>query len=312
MLMIRKFNGNNFMKGQITQQLSQFVNDGVIQFEKGEKRNTCIIIVDESKIDTTNLKYMYKKLIPEEREVKEAKATNLTLFTKEDLLRFNEALLGRGMPVEVDGVGYNKADYGACSNYYNGLSDAQLADLAKRLVKYTETQLGVDKATMKETAEALAEQIGEYDRTDGISIDVRDTWTLISFRYNEEFVNIIKEQKRRQYEPKSKQWVVPNEDVVTVLRALEEAGADVANAIDYYKSVYQPPAIKPKTKVLVKYKDEKVLLKFDYNKEIVERVKSIEYKDRQWNPQHKFWSIEPRHLEVLQKDLENIANFKQI
>ena len=67
--MIRKFNGNNVMKGQITWQLNMFVKTGAIKFEKGAKRNTCIIIVDESKIDTMNLKYMYKKLIPVSREI---------------------------------------------------------------------------------------------------------------------------------------------------------------------------------------------------------------------------------------------------
>jgi hypothetical protein len=68
--MIRKFNGNHTMKGNISWQLASFVNDGTIQFEKGLKRNTCIIVVNESKIDQTNLKYMYNKLIPVEREIK--------------------------------------------------------------------------------------------------------------------------------------------------------------------------------------------------------------------------------------------------
>ena len=67
--MIRKFNGNNYMKGQISWQLSPFVNSGAIKFEKGAKRNTCIIIVDESKIDPVELKYMYDKLVPVSREI---------------------------------------------------------------------------------------------------------------------------------------------------------------------------------------------------------------------------------------------------
>lgn len=70
--MIRKFNGNNVMKGKISWQLSTFVRLGAITFEKGAKRNTCIIIVDESKIDKQNLDYMYKYLVSEGREIKGA------------------------------------------------------------------------------------------------------------------------------------------------------------------------------------------------------------------------------------------------
>jgi hypothetical protein len=66
--MIRKFNGNNFMVGRIGMQLPNFIGNG-ITFEKGAKRNTFIVTVDESKIDITNLKYMYNKLIPVEREI---------------------------------------------------------------------------------------------------------------------------------------------------------------------------------------------------------------------------------------------------
>jgi hypothetical protein len=66
--MVRKFNGNNFMKGRIEWQLATFIGNG-ITFEKGTKRNTCIIVVDESKIDTTNLKYLCGTLIPKGREI---------------------------------------------------------------------------------------------------------------------------------------------------------------------------------------------------------------------------------------------------
>lgn len=84
--MIRKFNGNNFMKGRISMQFMQFVNDGTIQFEKGKNRNTCIITVDESKIDPINLKYMYNKLIPIEREIIEEVFDSE--ITNEDVLEY--------------------------------------------------------------------------------------------------------------------------------------------------------------------------------------------------------------------------------
>lgn len=70
--MIRKFNGNNYMKGRISWQLEKYVDNGAIKFEDGAKRNTCIIIVDESQMDTRSIRYMYNKLIPIGREIKGA------------------------------------------------------------------------------------------------------------------------------------------------------------------------------------------------------------------------------------------------
>lgn len=62
--MIRRFKGNNAIKGRIIWQMKMFVNNGAIKFENGEKRNTCIIIIDESKIPQRELNYLYTKLIP--------------------------------------------------------------------------------------------------------------------------------------------------------------------------------------------------------------------------------------------------------
>lgn len=68
---IRRFNANNAMKGKITWQMGELATNGAITFEKGAKRNTCIVTVDESKVDTMNLKYLYGALLPESREIKE-------------------------------------------------------------------------------------------------------------------------------------------------------------------------------------------------------------------------------------------------
>lgn len=157
-------------------------------------------------------------------------------FTKEELLQFNEFLLGRGKPVQQDGIGYNKADFGACKTYYNGLSDSQYADLAKRLVKYSKTQLKVDKQKMEETAKELSAIADVHKRSYGVSIASKDSGTLISFRYNNKFIEVIKSQPIRKYDKETQCWVVPNHKLIDALRALEKVGADVHNAITYATS----------------------------------------------------------------------------
>jgi hypothetical protein len=248
-----------------------------------------------------------------QQKLKERCSMEKTIVSVEDLLKFNEMMLGRGMPVTEDGVGYNKADYGACANYFYGLSDAQVADLAKRLVKYSNTQLNVDKKIMKDTYEHYASLIEGERREDGVSIDITENGTMIGFRYNEVFVDVIKAQPKRQFDAENKQWIVPNDRVIPVLNELYTVGADVKNALRY---AMQNPLITEhqveKVDILTKFDGDFVLLKFNYNKDIVETIKQIDYKDRSWNSKFKFWSIKQEHLDKLKKVLNEIANFKTV
>lgn len=236
------------------------------------------------------------------------------VFSVDELLSMNVMMLGRGMPTQDDGMGYNKADYGACSKYYDGLSDAQVADLAKRLVKYSNTQLDVDKELMKETAKHYQSLVEcDADRRDGISISITDEGTLISFSYNEKFVEVIKAQPVRKYDANTKQWIVPNDRVIPVLNALWTAGADVSNALKYasnHKLIQK--AIENKTEILTTFGENEVYIKFDYNKDIVAEIKKIDKSARKWNPQHKYWAINNSQFKPLMKALNSIASFKAI
>lgn len=237
------------------------------------------------------------------------------IFTKEELVGLNERMLGRGAPVQEDGIGYNKADYGACANYFYGLTDAQVADLAKRLVKYCKTQLGLEKEDMKATHEHYAELAGqkEYSKEDGISLNITENGTLISFRYNEQFVEIIKKQPKRQYDAENKQWIVPNENLIPVLNELWVAGADCDSAMQYAMNHdIIVNTIFKKTEVLTKFQDDAVFLKFKYDKEIVEAIKEIDRTEREWNTKFKFWAIDVKHFESLKEKLQVIADFKLV
>lgn len=239
---------------------------------------------------------------------------NLNVFTVEELLIMNETMLGRGMPVQEDGIGYNKADFSACVNYYNGLSNAQVADLAKRLVKYSETQLHIDKELMKETAKYYASLVKDSeDRSNGVSIAVMESETLISFKYNEDFIEVIRRQPKRRWDSKIKQWVVPNDRVISVLEELKNVGADVDNAIDY--ALHHEWIINAQPKkidILTYFNDNDVLIKFDYNQEIVNEIKKLDKNHRKWNPEHKYWIITKDKFKPLMMSLKHLANFKSI
>lgn len=159
------------------------------------------------------------------------------IFSEIELIDFNEKMLGRGMPIEEDGIGYNKADYGACAIYYYGLSNAQYADLAKRLIKYSKTQLGIDRADMVATESHYKEIAEKEDKKHGISVKVEDGNVMLSFKYNETFINVVRKLPVRSYIKDMKCWSVPINKSVDALIELEKAGADVKNSINYIESL---------------------------------------------------------------------------
>jgi frataxin-like iron-binding protein CyaY len=232
----------------------------------------------------------------------------------EELIALNEMMLGRGVPVQNDGIGYSKPDYGACSNYYNGMSDAQIADLAKRLVKYSKTQLNIDKAIMDETAKYYASLVSNvFTREDGVSIDIKENETMICFKYNEKFVWVVKGQSGRRYDAENKQWAVPNSAVIKTLNALRKVGADVENALalaEDSKAINKSNNSKKMVEVKTKLDEEYAMLKFDYNEDVVSAIKQIDKKDRKWNPDYKFWSIKINHYHEIKNRLSDVATFE--
>lgn len=230
-------------------------------------------------------------------------------FTKEELIAFNETMLGRGVPNSEDGIGYNKADYGACVTYFRGLSDAQYADLAKRLTKYCNTQLNVCKDTMKKTAKELAVLSNGSDRVNGISLEVAGDGVMISFRFNEEYINVIKNQSERKYDADSRNWIIPRKHLLKVLKELSDVGADVKNAVEYVKTEGLYIGVKTPSDVVAVIDGKQTFLKFNYNKEIIEGIKNIEKSKRKWNVDKKYWTIDSECVKNLESNLSEVANF---
>lgn len=240
---------------------------------------------------------------------------NNSILSIEELISLNEMMLGRGKPNQEDGVGYNKADYGACVNYYYGMSDAQIADLAKRLVKYSKTQLNIDKKIMEETAEYYINLVkNKDDRNDGVSLDIKKDETIISFKYNKKFISLIKELpvSKRRFDKESKQWIVSNDLVLDVLNKLSLIGADVKNALKYAKNHNAFMNKQRKEEILVKYDGDYVLLKFNYNEDIIKKIKEIDRRDREYVEKFKFWAIKKSSFDNLSKSLNDIAILKNV
>lgn len=232
------------------------------------------------------------------------------IFSRDELIAFNEMMLGRGMPVTQDGVGYNKPDYNVCSSYYYGLSDSQFADLAKRLVKYCKTQLGIDQQAMKDTAQYYKSLVVNDDRRYSISIDVRKDGTLISFPYNETFIEIIRKQPKRRWDRETKHWIVPNDSVIKVLKLLSKAGANAKNAIEYAENHELVKNAKTaKTVINCEWHDGYINLSFIYDKVVVETIKQLDRQSRRYDGETKSWNIEPAMLSQLKDKLADRCDF---
>lgn len=158
-------------------------------------------------------------------------------FSEEEMITFNNIMLKRTESNRCV-LGYNNTDRSVCKIFFHGLSYAQLSNLAKRLVKYSETQLNVSKESMIYTKEYYLEKANIKDWTKGVSLDNIGHLTSISFRYNEQFIEQIKRRPKGHWfwDNNRKQWLIPNENLIITLKSLEKVGADVKNAIDYAKN----------------------------------------------------------------------------
>lgn len=157
----------------------------------------------------------------------------MSIFSKEELLRFNEKMIERSNFNDKDTKGYNKADYGACITYLDVLSNSQYTDLSKRLTKYCNTQLNISREDMLETYKYLSEVAEKSKRSDGISVRIRGLDSLVAFRFNVNFIEVLKSQPTRTWSKELNCWVVPNGNLIKLLIELKSVGADVDNAMRY-------------------------------------------------------------------------------
>ncbi|MCA1064584.1 DEAD/DEAH box helicase (plasmid) [Rossellomorea sp. AcN35-11] len=152
-------------------------------------------------------------------------------FRSTDLEKLNSKMIGRGAPDKKDNKGYNQPDFQTLRHYYFGLSNRQLAEVAKRLIKYCGTQLNLDPQLMKQSA-LYYYQRSQREYGEPVSVLIGKKYTALGFTYNQSFIEVIKSTtNHRHYIETNKAWVVHNDELLNVLHALEEEGA----IVDYAK-----------------------------------------------------------------------------
>lgn len=157
----------------------------------------------------------------------------LNYFRSTDLEKLNSKMIGRGAPNKKDNQGYNQPDYQTLQHYFFGLSNRQLAEVAKRLIKYCGTQLKLSPDIMKQSA-LYYYQLSQKDEGEPVSVLIGKKATAIGFQFNKQFIEAIKDcTNRYRYVESEKSWVIHNDDVLAVLQALERRGALVKYAKQY-------------------------------------------------------------------------------
>ena len=104
----------------------------------------------------------------------------MSILTKQEMNNINLAMLGQGAPVDIDGVGYNKVDYGKMA-YLSGktdLTDNEAYVLATVLLKYSNTQLSHMADRIKETIQHYQKLVKEVRVVDFNRKSVKLSWNF--------------------------------------------------------------------------------------------------------------------------------------
>lgn len=127
----------------------------------------------------------------------------MNTLSKKELMDINLRMLGKGAPIELDGVGYNKVDYAKMAWLSNNtdLTDNEAYVLATVLLKYTHTQLLHKADEIKATVQHYQKLIKEVKVVGFNRDEVRLSWN-----FNTKISNYIKHDMDRTHF----RWLRPN------------------------------------------------------------------------------------------------------
>lgn len=106
----------------------------------------------------------------------------MSILSKNELMSINLRMLGKGAPIDIDGVGYNKVDYAKMAWLSNNteLTDNEAYVLSTVLLKYTNTQLLHKSKEIKETVQHYQRLIKEVKVVDFNRDSVKLMWNFNS------------------------------------------------------------------------------------------------------------------------------------
>lgn len=246
------------------------------------------------------------------------------MLSRRDLETINETMIGRGVPDEIDEVGYNVPDYNKLSSLWFGASDNDLYEIASRLLKYYDTQLSsfVDfsKDELVESIEYYKELSDKGVNKKSVTVAFEDNFdtAIVGFKYDNDYINVLRAY-RYSFNREIKAWQGKSTLVVSILEELAEMGADIENALSYVREIEKKNNSKFEDVVeesgntqssgklleVVEVDDESVSLKFDFDNDLVNLIKTLKSKSFDWD--NKVWIVHKFEVKSLYEDMQTLG-----
>lgn len=130
-----------------------------------------------------------------------------SILSKQELMDTNLIMLGKGAPIDIDGIGYNKVDYSkmAYLSTKSDLTDSEAYVLSSVLLKYTATQLVHIADEVKATINHYQKLVKEVK-----VVDFNKNSIQLSWNFNQTVSSHIKTMDRSYFK-----WLRPNGGVGT-------------------------------------------------------------------------------------------------
>lgn len=222
------------------------------------------------------------------------------------LEKINEIMLGRGAPTEKDDFGYNVPDYNKLSSIWMGGNEEDLYEISSRLIKYYDTQLkelnlGFTKEDLIQTTEHYNELMNSKINKPSVTVGFSEDYAIayIGFKYNNDFIFVCRNYKYK-FDKNLKAWYGDSKMALPMLEVMQEIGADAEKSIEIVTRLKNDGKIslddldtieeilKEKIEV-IEIDEEKIALKFEYNPDVIREIKSLKYREFNWD--NKTWEI---------------------
>lgn len=241
------------------------------------------------------------------------------ILTKQELMSLNLNMLGKGAPIDLDGVGYNKIDYSKMVylSSKTDLTDNEAYVLASVLLKYTKTQLS-------SKAEEIKETIAHYQKTvkEVKVVDFNKNSIQLSWSFNKNVSEHIKYNMDRTYfrwlRPQG-EWVLEIQwsylqQLMDVFQANGLGTASIQIIWDNLDSLFDDKddtTVVPEMEVKITRPSttiDTLVIETPYNASLVEAFRRVPY--MYFDKTSKTWECYIEYSLQLYKELESLKDIK--